>query len=268
MKKLGVIRTDLWMEADFYNVEKICEKLSSDFSRDRPGKIYSYLNQFGMYKPDRKSYEMFKELKEKKYWEKTEKIFRKYKRAWNGPDISIYIFPLSARNSLFSKSNTRKSGVAFKQNLFLFITPFTDEMELEALFVHEYHHTCRLQKLNIKIEDATLLDSMILEGLAEHAVQESCGKKYTAEWCRYYSDKEIIQFWESFLKRSIHTKKLSKLHDDILYGRGRYPRMAGYSAGFVIVSMYREKKRFSFRDSFNIPSESFISSLSSDGRTG
>ncbi|MBY0121031.1 DUF2268 domain-containing protein [Bacillus sp. S/N-304-OC-R1] len=221
-----------------------------------------------MYKPNRQTYETFKALKEKKYWEKTEKIFRKYKKAWNGPDIDIYIFPIAARNTLFSRVNVNKSGVAFEGQLFLFITPSIDDKELEALFVHEYHHTCRLQKKNIKLEDATLLDSIILEGLAEHAVYECCGEKYTAEWCRYYSEKEIIHFWNTFLKSKLHTKKMSKEHDEILYGRGGYPKMTGYAAGFVIVSMYKEKNKFSLRDSFNLPSESFISSLSGEKRTG
>ncbi|KAB2337712.1 DUF2268 domain-containing protein [Cytobacillus depressus] len=213
-----------------------------------------------MYKPNRKSFENFKQIKTKNYWEKTERIFQKYKKAWKGPDIPIYIFPIAAVNSIFQRRNFKKSGVAFKDKLFLFISPFEDEKELEALFVHEYHHTCRIHRQNKQLSEATLLDSMILEGLAEHTVADCCGKKYLADWCEYYSKKEILFFWEKFLKQKGSTKKLDKLHDEILYGNGRFPKMVGYAAGFVIVSIYRDEKDYSLKDSFDLPSERFISS--------
>lgn len=214
-----------------------------------------------MYKPNRQSHENFKQLKKEKYWEKTEGIFRKYKKEWKGPEIPIYIFPITAMNSIFSGTFRNKSGVAFKDKLFLFISPFEDDMELEALFVHEYHHVCRIQSQNKKTEEATLLDSIILEGLAEHTVGEYCGKKYIADWCGYYSKKEIIRFWDMFLKQKKNTKRFQKLHDDILYGRGKFPKMVGYAAGFVIVSIYKEEKKYSLKDSFMLPSERYISSV-------
>lgn len=258
VKIMGIIRTDLWLNKDFSRVDKICERLSNVFNGDNSNKIYQYLTQFGMYKPNTKTYEIFEKLKEERYWEKVESIFRKYHKEWNGPDIPIYIFPLAAANTIFSNSIHRKSGVAFKDKLFLFLSHLEDEKELEALFVHEYHHTCRITSQNLKAEEATLLDSMILEGLAEYAVQEYCGKKYIANWCEYYSEKEIIQLWEKFLKKEKKTKKMSKKHDDILYGRGKLPKMAGYSAGFVIVSMYRREKDFTWKQSFSLEADGFI----------
>ncbi|WP_231734802.1 DUF2268 domain-containing protein [Bacillus sp. FJAT-29937] len=258
---MGVIRTDLWLEEDFYNYEKICARLAKSFSDNSPNKIYKYLSQFGMYKPNRQSYENFTELKKRNYWEKTEEIFRKYKKKWKGSDIPIYIFPMASINSLFSRSKKAKSGVAFNDKIFLFLSPFENDLELEALFIHEYHHTCRLNHQNKKIEDSTLIDSIILEGLAEHAVKEYCGKEYVAHWSENYSKKEILYFWERFLKQQITTKRLSKLHDDILYGRGTYPKMLGYSAGFVIVSMYKEEKDLTLQQSFRLDSESFITGL-------
>ncbi|MEH7346800.1 DUF2268 domain-containing putative Zn-dependent protease [Bacillus sp. JJ1532] len=258
---MAVVRTDLWLDDDFSNCENICARFSKSFSGDSPNKIYKYLSQFGMYKPNRQSYENFTELKKRNYWKKVEAIFRKYKKEWKGPDIPIYIFPMASINSLFSQVKTTKSGVAFKDKLFLFLTPLEDDLELEALFIHEYHHTCRLQHQNKKIEDNTLIDSMILEGLAEHTVKEYCGQDYLAYWCKSYSKKEILNFWERFLKQQRSTKRFSKLHDDILFGRGTYPKMIGYSAGFVFVSMYKEKKDLSLQESFKLDSETFITSL-------
>ncbi len=66
--------------------------------------------------------------------------------------------------------------------MFLFLTPLEDEKELEALIIHEYHHVCRMNKITKPIQEYTLLDSMVMEGLAEYTVENYCGKNYNAKW--------------------------------------------------------------------------------------
>ncbi|GAA3329650.1 hypothetical protein GCM10020331_078760 [Ectobacillus funiculus] len=50
-----------------------------------------------------------------------------------------------------------------------------------------------------KEEDYTLLDTMILEGLAEAAVAERYSKAYHAPWTRYYTKQEAVQFWHRYV---------------------------------------------------------------------
>ncbi|WP_228460305.1 DUF2268 domain-containing protein [Cytobacillus dafuensis] len=259
----GVVRTDKWLEEDFNNPIKICERLLKVFSEEegKSVEIYNYLKKFGMYKPNRRSYECFEALKRRDYWGKAEKIFRKYEKKWKGPNIPIYIFPIVGKTSIFSQTYNTKSGVAFQDKMFLFISPFDDDKELEALFVHEYHHVCRLHHKKKNSEAFTLLDSIILEGLAEHAVEECCGQKYKAKWCNYYSRKDILYFWGRYLKPKLMIKQNSQLHDEILFGKKNYPKMLGYSTGYEIVSMYKEETNFSLKDSFLLPSERFLTGL-------
>ena len=100
-------------------------------------------------------------MKEKKVWDQTEIFLKKFRKLWNGPDVPVFLFP--ARGSLFAVS--RKSGVAFQKALFLFVPAEITEKELEVIFVHEYHHVCRLHNMK-NMNDSTLLDTLIMEGLA------------------------------------------------------------------------------------------------------
>lgn len=237
---------------------KICQELLETFGEEKPGNIYNYLLNFGMYRPNRRTYEDYKKLKELKSWNTAERIYQGYRKKWKGPNVQIYIFPASANNSLFHKREGEKSGVAFKDKLFLFLPPLEDKKEIEALLIHEYHHVCRLNRQKKQILDCTLLDSIVLEGLAEHAVADYCGESYQAKWCQYYTQEEINTYWEKFLSKELHVTKNKKLHDEILYGFKGYPKMIGYAAGFEIVSRYCEDKKLRIEDSFNLPSEQFL----------
>ncbi|WP_423827173.1 DUF2268 domain-containing putative Zn-dependent protease [Serratia marcescens] len=47
----------------------------------------------------------------------------------------------------------------------------------------------------------------------------------------------------------------------MLFGYKKYPKMLGYAAGYEIISIFKEKQDISFKDSFLLPSERFISEI-------
>jgi uncharacterized protein YjaZ len=191
----------------------------------------------------------------------TEEIFNKYKRKWKGPDIPIFIFPLDQSNSKLMREGKGKSGLSFIDKMFIFLTPINDEKELEALFVHEYHHVCRMQAQKKNPAEYTLLDSIILEGLAEHAVAENCGEKYTGEWSRRYSTKVLAEFWEKELQEKLSIQRDDRQHDEILFGLRGLPTLLGYAIGYEIVKQYKQHGYFTEKASFKIPSKEFIKLL-------
>jgi uncharacterized protein YjaZ len=251
MRKNGVVRTDKWLDEEFWKPEKICERLDK-----KPKKLYSYLLQFGMYKPNRRSWNCFQSLKKMKVWENVEKIHQKFQKEWRGPDVDIYIFPINQGNMLIHQDNN-KSGVSFKNRIFLFLTPIEDTKEIEALFIHEYHHICRLDNQKKDLEEYTLLDSIVLEGLAEHAVEYYCGKEYRAEWCDYYSEKELETKWREIAGKYLNIKRDNKLHDEILFGKGRYPKLIGYALGYYITKSNFKSNNFSTKTNFHSDSGIF-----------
>jgi uncharacterized protein YjaZ len=259
-KQDGVVRTDLWLEERFSDPVKMCTKMHES-EEEEAKHFYQYLRKFGMYKPGTRSKRVFEELKKRDIWTKVEHLFQHYRKKWNGPEIPIYIFPMDTTERGLMMNGNGKAGVSFEDKMVLFLTPMDDEGELKALFVHEYHHICRMKQQKKSVRDYTLLDSMVLEGLAEHAVAEECGEQYTGKWSRRYSQKELEHFWKSFLSRNLSVKREQRLHDELLFGIGRYPGLMGYAMGYEIISQYKNKESFTAKASFQTMSEKFTKLL-------
>lgn len=256
---MGIIRTDKWLQSDFDRPIKICERLKPYFKGQTALEIYNQLLKFGMYRPSRAARNNLGDMNDYNVWDKVDKIFHHYQKKWFGPDIPVFLFPLGQeRGFFFRQEERRKAGVSFPDKMFLFLSSYDDPKEIEALIVHEYHHVCRLRTLNKKLQNYTLLDSIIIEGLAEYTVSENCGKEYIADWCHMYSERELEFFWSIFLKKQLDKKKHERIHDELLYGGGRVPHLLGYAAGFNIVGKYYGKNNYSTKHSFTIPASKFI----------
>lgn len=247
---MGIIATDEWLRKEFDQPRRLCDRLTPYFKKQNGNEVYRELSLFGMYKPSMLSWHTFNQMLDDQTWSKANKIYQLYKAKWEGPEIPVFLFPIDQSGGLFRRAERTKSGVSFPDKMFLFLSPEVDTKELEALFIHEYHHVCRLNKLKGNIQEYTLLDSIIIEGLAEYAVLKNCGKDYLADWCTMYSENQIEQIWERFLKDHLSVKKKEKLHDDLLYGNGRFPKLAGYAAGFSVVDDYFQKHPYSTKKSF------------------
>lgn len=254
-----VVRTDEWLDKEFSNPVGICKRFLKEFNETEAKPIYDYLSSFGMYSPNRASFQTYERMKEKKVWETIHRIYEKYRGKWNGPRVTIYIFPISKSSNLFFReTKSHKSGVSFPDRVFLFIGDLKDELELESLFVHEYHHVCRIRKQKEDPSEFTFLDSMILEGLAEWQVEKSCGANYLADWCHYYSREDIEMYMKRFIKSNLHVKKTDPLHDRLLFGLGVYPKLLGYACGYYLVRSYYKENYFSTKTSFTISGKQFI----------
>jgi uncharacterized protein YjaZ len=255
---MGVIRTDKWLKEEFERPTKICEKLLPYFKGQTVNEIYNQLMKFGMYRPSRSSKMNLERMIEQKVWKNADQLFHHYKNKWAGPEIPIFLFPLDQSRGLFSRQESNKSGVSYPDKMFLFLSNVDDTKELEALFVHEYHHVCRLRNLNKKMKDYTLLDSIIIEGLAEYAVLNNCGSDYLAKWCTMYTKKDLSVLWEKYLKSQLGKRKNERVHDNLLYGGGRIPKLLGYAVGFAIVENYYNNHHYSTKRSFSIPAAKFM----------
>ncbi|MDP4169327.1 MAG: DUF2268 domain-containing putative Zn-dependent protease [Bacillota bacterium] len=255
---MGVEPTDKWLKEDIDQPLKLCKRLNAYFGGKKPEVIYNELKSYGMYKPSRTVQDTFENLLKNNVWNKVDNLYRKYQTKWSGADVPIFIFPMNGGSSFFRNKESAKSGVSYPNILCLFLTDLEDPIELEALFVHEYHHVCRINYQNKNIEKNTLLDSIMIEGLAEYTVKITCGEKYTGPWCRKYSEKEMCSFWNEFLKDKIEVKKTERLHDELLYGKRMLPSMLGYAAGYEITKKYYSKTPFDIKQTFTMPSEKYL----------
>lgn len=252
---MGVVQTDKWL-IDLWNKPiAMCELLVNYFSDVSAAEIYQYLTMYGMYQPPFQDVEkQIRILMDKNSWKFIDEETQALRQLWDGPNIPVFIFPSDRNSTELRETFNGKAGLSFHDKLFLFISGDNSKTEIKALLTHEYHHVCRLAKYDRKVEDYNLLDSIILEGLAEHAVMERFGKKYCADWTEYYSDEELEKIWKNFILPSIHLPKAYRKHDAILYGQHRYPKMAGYCVGYYLVKKYMEKNNSSSKELLSIPS--------------
>ena len=252
---MGVIRTDKWLHDSYHKPIEICEKLKVHFEGALAFEIYDYLILHGMYQPLMDGNEVVKKLQKNKVWDIVEEEKLRLQIVWEGPSIPIFIFPSDKNNRQIKQNFNGKSGLAFKDKLFLFISEDNTEKEIRALFTHEYNHVCRLSKFQKNEENYVLLDTIILEGLAENAVRERLGEEFLATWTSYYSNEELKKMWNNLVFPNRNILKSDLKHQNILYGVRSYPKMLGYCVGYYLVKNYIEATNKTSKDLLNIKTD-------------
>jgi uncharacterized protein YjaZ len=249
---VGIERTDTWLNEYFHQPIQLIKEQIVLSKKEDAHKLYNYLRSFGMYSPNRSAKEILTKLIEQEYWSMSRTILKKYRRLWDGPDVPVYIFPIH------TNTKQKMSGVSFENKMFLFLSPLDDIKALESLIVHEYHHICRLRHQRKQPYDYSILDSMIMEGFAELAVTNYCGENYNAKWIHQYHESELEKFWERYVKEQINVKRTDKIHDKLLFGKGFFPDLLGYSIGYWIISKANEKQKYSIEKTFNVTSDEVL----------
>ncbi|KOS66895.1 hypothetical protein AEA09_15430 [Lysinibacillus contaminans] len=211
--------------------EVICSPLIDLFLNASPEEIQYELRQNGLFEPH-ETLDVV-ELEAKGVWQLVQAEYVLLKERWNGPDIPIFIFPITRVNAV-----ARKNGVAYKDAVFLFVSEELEKEELRALIAHEYNHVCRLHYINKSLDDVTLKDSLLLEGLAECAVEELYGDKWLAPWLKLYTKDELLLIWQEHFLPSLGVQGLYN-HFEFLYG-GQLPKWIGYCIGYEIVRSYKK----------------------------
>ncbi|WP_010651267.1 DUF2268 domain-containing protein [Oceanobacillus massiliensis] len=258
---MSVIQTDKWLLEHYEDPIKLCEMLEDYFEGSPAEEIYEHLMMHGMYRPDKNGNGTIASLQKKEVWQTVAREIQLLKKLWDGPDIPVFIFPSDTGNQYLIRHFNGKSGLAFDNKLFLFLSPENHDREIIALLTHEYNHVCRMEKYKKEESDYTFLDSIILEGMAENAVAKRCGKELLAEWTAYYTDQELENMWKTYGTRSKKVRINTSKHQKLLYGLRSYPKMLGYCLGYYLVKEYVNNHNLSTRELLPVPSVQFSSGL-------
>ena len=245
---MSVMRTDQWLLEAYDRPIEICEKLRGLFDGAYASEIYDYLILHGMYTPLTNEKDRIIKLQSNQVWEIVQNEAQSLQKLWKGPEIPIFIFPSETSNEIIKIEFNGKSGLSFKDKLFLFISEENSEAEIRSLLTHEYNHVCRLTYYPKQEDDYTLLDTMILEGIAENAVRERFGEEFLSSWTSIYTDKELLNMWEKLIFPNRSILKTDHKHNELLYGSPLYPKMAGYSVGYFLVKNYMKINHFTSKD--------------------
>ncbi|PDZ71825.1 DUF2268 domain-containing protein [Bacillus pseudomycoides] len=231
---MGVIQTADWLHLYYGRPEKLCEKFTKYIPLPKE-RLYRFLISKGMYRPVMEGQKEIERLEEKQIWKELSEEYEELKHWLQGPDVPIFILLSDSYNRTVQAEYNGKAGLTMRHVIFLFVCGRNTVKELKALLTHEYHHICRLHQIEKKEKDYTLLDTMIMEGLAEQAVYERHSKKSYAPWTSYYTKEEAVHYWEKVVKKKQDMKRGTREHDCLLNGMQMYPKMLGYGVGFHIV---------------------------------
>ncbi|WP_249872087.1 DUF2268 domain-containing protein [Oceanobacillus saliphilus] len=256
-----VVQTDKWLLDCYDDPIRLCEKLEVYFGGISAFEIYDYLTMHGMYRPLKRGIGNIKKLRNNNVWEVVQDGIERLQKKWDGPDIPVFIFPSDSTNRELIRNFNGKSGLAYKDKLLLFLSPNNVKKEIEALLTHEYNHVCRLNQYEKDVNEYVLLDTIILEGLAEQAVDEQIGTDYLASWTTFYTNKQLKDMWQDLIFPNRHVPKEFPEHDELLYGISPYPKMAGYSTGYYLIKQYVKRYPFSCKDLLSVPSEQIIKGM-------
>ncbi|ADU31166.1 DUF2268 domain-containing protein [Evansella cellulosilytica] len=157
-----------------------------------------------------------------------------------GPDVDIFAFPINTENEALMNVMEGKNGITFPNFIILFFQEGTSIKEKQALLTHEYHHACRLYHQNNDEKSVTLLESFIMEGLAEWEVKKIVGEKYVSPWMTRYTRDELLAWWKRGIKEKRNIRGREN-HHQYLYGGFRgYPKWLGYCLGYRMVESFIE----------------------------
>ena len=224
---MTVVSTDKWLEEyefsrkstssdELYSLQcsVLCGRLVKLFQEGYTEEIHFELQQQGLFLPEEEI--DLERLKQMNVWGCVEQEFMDLQQKWNGPTIPIYIFPITQQQKI-----TNKNGVAYPHSLFLFVGE-VEKQELQALFAHEYNHVCRLHHFKKSLDNMTLLDSLILEGLAECAVKELYGDKWLAPWLNNYTFEQEVSLWKTHFLPNLQLQGLENINHFYTVGSFRH----------------------------------------------
>lgn len=190
-------------------------------------------------------------LQHEEIWSIVEQEYERLRALWQGPDVEIYILPITA-------GTPNKNGIAYPNGLFLFVSEMLHVEELRALLAHEYNHICRLHYVKREPSQLALQDSLVMEGLAECAVEELYGMQWLSPWTRRYTVEQIQPIWTEHFLPSLQLINVEK-HQPFLFGNyEKLPSWIGYCIGYRIVKSFQQANSFTSMQLLHMPTEVIV----------
>jgi hypothetical protein len=148
----------------------------------------------------------------------------------------IFIFPYfpSESDSVFNGV----MGVARYSCVFhVFLAHDFKQKDLARTVAHELNHTIYYYVNFDSFGKYTLLDQMIIEGLAEHFAEDVLNVG-PAPWSVSLTESEAHDVFSKCT--SMLSSKSDIVHRKVLFGGDEYPKWSGYSIGYRIVAAFRK----------------------------
>lgn len=236
----------------------LCKPLAPYFSQEDTLTIQQYLIQHGMFYPNTTDCSTINHMINDCFWERITSEVKRIEENWSECTGAIFIFPSDSTNSDLQENWQGVSGVSFADKLFLFLSTTASQTQLQALLTHEYSHVCRLQYLEKNKQLLTLADSLILEGIAETAVEQLIGSTYMSPFIHLYDHTALTEIWRKWISTHLQLPNSSPQHHAIMYGNEQIPKGAGYAIGYALICRYLQQHPVSLKALLTLPTSWFF----------
>jgi uncharacterized protein YjaZ len=125
--------------------------------------------------------------------------------------------------------------------------------------VHEFHHHLRMAWLGLREEDETLLRRLVLEGMAEHFVEDRLGQS-SAPWLAADDEESLAMSWP-LVRTHLYADGESDVARSIMFGdeSAGIPRWLGYRVGYHLVQAFLIAHRdLTVMDTTRLPDDRFV----------
>ncbi|MFC0524896.1 DUF2268 domain-containing protein [Pontibacillus salicampi] len=242
--------------------ETLCFPIESYIRDMSAEELHFALLQYGLFHPTEDTQDICDSvhaLDQFGIWNALNMEYRHLQKEWRGPSVPVFIFPITLSNQPSCQKPTEKNGVSLEEGIFLFVSPFILKQEVFAVLAHEYNHSCRLFHTQNHRHDMSLLDVILLEGMAEYAVGKRYGSKWNAGWIHMYSDNELQALWTDHYIDHLGIKREEEQLEYMFGGGTRnIPEHAGYAIGFSIITSFLNQHSFSWTELFSLDSKYIV----------
>jgi len=125
-------------------------------------------------------------------------------------------------------------------HLFVNLDEYTKK-SLENTIAHELNHTIYYYHHYDNFNDYTLLDEILLEGLAENFREQYFNPEIT-KWAGALEKEEAFRILKD-LDKNILESRDQKVIKEFLFGNNKYKRWSGYSTGYWLVKEFINRNK-------------------------
>ncbi|GAE92105.1 hypothetical protein JCM21714_1086 [Gracilibacillus boraciitolerans JCM 21714] len=239
----------------------ICKPLAPPFFPDvELPDIQNHLLRHGLFSPQT-SPDVLTDWLKNDYNSKIERLYQKCKATWDGPATNIFVLPSNEEIRELKEWFDSNAGLSYPNKLFLFLSTSASSKELTALFLHEYSHTCRLDNFPKEESSYTLLDAVILEGIAEWIVRKLLGKSYGNKRVKWVPDQTFLNMWKKWVEPNSDIPRTHLKHDMVMYGGSGISKNAGYLIGYNLIHRYMAKNNQGSKALLKLSNEKILASI-------
>jgi len=169
-------------------------------------------------------------------------LLKKCNHILSTSQVNVFIFPYSKTARNRKVSNDLRGVTAYTpwaRNFLLFLHPQRGwKKYFDMTITHEYNHSVRMQYFNPYSKERTILDHIILEGMADNFVKRITGIIPT--WAKPFSNKVEKKILAKIKGKVLRKDSYYNFHEKmgIMFGNRKFPHWTGYRIGYSIVNSF------------------------------